>query len=67
MTFDLLLKLAHKKNLFETSSFIGQTEYSGNRFNYFDGQSSGFFNQGTYLLHYEQLQIKQIEKEWRQK
>lgn len=63
MTFDLLLKLAHKKNLFETSSFIGQTEYSGNRFNYFDGQSSGFFNQGTYLLHYEQLQIKQIEKE----
>ena len=63
MTFDLLLKLAHKKNLFETSSIIGQTEYSGNRFNYFDSQSSGFFNRGAYLLHYEQLRIKQIETE----
>lgn len=63
MTFDLLLKLAHKKNLFETSSKIGQTEYSGNRFNYFDSQSSGFFNRGVYLLHYEQLRIKQIETE----
>jgi LysM repeat protein len=61
MTLDLLLKLAHKKNLFETSRMIGLTEYSGNRFNYFDDQVSGFFNRGTYLLHYDNLRIKQIE------
>ncbi len=61
LTFDLLLKLAHKKNLFETSNIIGLTEYSGNRFNYFNDWSSGFFNEGTYLLKYEELRIKEIE------
>lgn len=63
VTFDLLLKLSHKKNLFETSRIIGQTEYSGNRFNYFEDQSSGFYNKGTYLMRYDQLRIKQIESE----
>ncbi|UJH67938.1 LysM peptidoglycan-binding domain-containing protein [Allomuricauda sp. SCSIO 65647] len=61
LTFDLLLKLAHKKNLFETSNIIGLTEYSGNRFNYFNDWSSGFFNEGTYLLKYEELRIKEVE------
>lgn len=60
MTFDLLLKLAYKKNLFETSKMIGLTEYSGNRFNYVNDWSSGFFNEGVYLMHYDQLRIKEI-------
>ncbi|NNC33838.1 MAG: LysM peptidoglycan-binding domain-containing protein [Croceitalea sp.] len=61
LTFDLLLKLAHKKNLFETSKIIGQTEYSGNRFNYFNDWTSGFYNRATYLMQYDQLRIKQID------
>ena len=61
LTYDLLLKLAHKKNLFETSKIVGRTEYSGNRFDYFNRWSSGFFNNGAYLMRYEDLQIKEIE------
>lgn len=61
LTFDLLLKLAHKKNLFETSKIIGQTEYSGNRFDYANDWSFGFFNTATYLMEYDELQIKEIE------
>ncbi len=61
MTYDLLLKLAHKKDLFETSKIIGQTEYSGNRFDYFNDWSSGFFNNGAYLMHYNGLEIKEID------
>lgn len=61
MTYDLLLKLAHQKNLYETSKIIGQTEYAGNRFNYFNNWTSGFFNNGTYLMQYDELQIKEIE------
>ena len=35
LTFDVLLKLAHKNNLFETSKMVGTTEYSGNSFDYY--------------------------------
>ncbi len=63
LTFDLLLKLAHKKNLFETTSIIGTTEYSGNRFDYLNDWNSGFFNQASYLMQYDELRIKQIKIE----
>jgi LysM repeat protein len=61
LMFDLLLKLGYKKNLFESAQLIGETEYSGNRFNYFNDWSSGFFNKATYLMHYDDLRIKQLE------
>ncbi len=61
ITFDLLLKLAHKKNLYETSKIIGSTEYNGNRFNYLNDWTSGFFNQASYLMQYDELRIKQID------
>ena len=61
LTMDLLLKVAHKKNLFETERIIGQTEYSGNRFNYFNDWSSGFYNRATYLMQYEKLRLKQLD------
>ncbi len=61
LTMDLLLKVAHKKNLFETERIIGQTEYSGNRFNYYNDWSSGFYNKATYLMQYEKLRLKQLD------
>jgi LysM repeat protein len=61
LMMDLLLKLGYKKNLFESAQLIGETEYSGNRFNYFNDWSSGFFNKATYLMHYDDLRIKQLE------
>jgi len=63
LTFDLLLKLAHKKNLFETSKIVGQTEYSGNKFDYHNNWTSGFYNKASYLMQYNDLRIEQITTE----
>lgn len=61
VTFDVLLKLAHKNNLFETSKIIGLTEYTGNSFNYFNELSAGYQNKAAYLMEYDSLQIKEIQ------
>nr|WP_299383650.1 LysM peptidoglycan-binding domain-containing protein [Allomuricauda sp.] len=60
MTYDILLKLAHKNNLFETSKMVGLTEYTGNSFNYFNEFMSGYYNRAAYLMEYDSLQIKEI-------
>ncbi len=61
LTFDVLLKLAHKNNLFETSKIVGVTEYSGNSFDYYKDWSSGYHNNAAYIMEYDSLQIKQVE------
>lgn len=61
VTFDVLLKLAHKNNLFETSKIIGLTEYTGNSFNYLNNRSSGYYNTACYLMEYDSLRIKEIK------
>ena len=61
VTFDVLLKLAHKNNLFETSKIIGLTEYTGNSFNYFNDWTSGYYNRACYLMEYDNLQIKEVK------
>ncbi|SNY99388.1 LysM peptidoglycan-binding domain-containing protein [Flagellimonas pacifica] len=61
VTFDVLLKLAHKNNLFETSKIIGLTEYTGNSFNYFNDWTSGYYNKACYLMEYDSLRIKEIK------
>ncbi|MEZ4811435.1 MAG: LysM peptidoglycan-binding domain-containing protein [Allomuricauda sp.] len=61
VTFDVLLKLAHKNNLFETSKIIGLTEYTGNSFNYFNDWTSGYHNKACYVMEYDSLQIKEVK------
>ena len=61
LTFDILLKLAYKNNLFETSRIVGVTEYSGNNFDYYKAWSSGYHNQAGYIMEYDSLQIKQVQ------
>jgi len=61
LTYDLLLKLAYKNNLMEVSKFIGETEYSGNKFNYDKDATSGYFNQASYIMTFEDLRIKEVE------
>lgn len=61
VTYDVLLKLAHKNNLFETSKIIGQTEYTGNSFDYINDWSSGYFNRACYIMEYDSLQIKEVK------
>ena len=61
VTMDVLLKLAYKKNLFETSRYIGLTEYAGNGFDYFNDWASGYFNRACYIMEYDNLRIKEVE------
>ncbi|WP_394970743.1 LysM peptidoglycan-binding domain-containing protein [uncultured Croceitalea sp.] len=63
LTLDILLKLAYQKNLEATSQLIGLTEYSGNKFNYYNNWTKGYFNNASYLMQYDELQVKQIETE----
>ena len=58
---DLLLRLACRLDLFQIADQIGELEYSGNKFNYWKGWNSGYFNTAAYILMYEDLQIKEIE------
>lgn len=60
LTYDLLLKLAYKNNLIEVSKMIGKTEYTGNKFSYEKDFTSGYFNQASYILSYEDMRIKEL-------
>lgn len=61
ITFDLLLKLAYKNNLMEVSKYIGETEYSGNKFDYNKDPDEGYFNQSSYIMTFEDLRIKEVQ------
>jgi len=61
MTYDLLLKLAYKNNLMEVSKLVGETSYTGNKFSYEKDFTSGYFNQSSYILSYEDMRIKEVE------
>ncbi len=61
LTFDILLKLAYKNNLFEASKFIGETKYSGNKFNYTYKPSKGYFNSACYIMTYDHMWIKEAK------
>ncbi|PKA99449.1 ABC-type branched-subunit amino acid transport system substrate-binding protein [Flavobacteriaceae bacterium MAR_2009_75] len=61
LTFDLLLKLAYKNNLMEASKFVGETAYSGNKFDYERNGASGYFNRSSYIMTIEDLRIKEAQ------
>lgn len=61
LTFDLLLKLAYKPDLFEVSETIGKTEYTANRFDYGKNLDTGYFNTASYIMMYDEMQIKQVK------
>jgi LysM repeat protein len=63
LTYDLLLKLAYKLNLFEASSIIGVTEYCGNKFDYENELSSGYYNTASYIMMYQDMRIIQVAPE----
>ncbi|MGB6152537.1 MAG: LysM peptidoglycan-binding domain-containing protein [Pricia sp.] len=61
LTYDLLLKLAYKNDLIEVSRYIGETEYSGNKFNYEKDFEQGYYNQASYIMIFEDLRISEVE------
>jgi LysM repeat protein len=61
LTFDLLLRLAAKEDLYNASS-LGETEYVENKFNYLARPSGGFVNTAFYIARYkEDLTIEQVQ------
>ena len=62
VTYDALLKLAYKNDLFEASKVVGKTEYSGNKFDYHKDLASGYFNTACYILMYDAMQIKEVKE-----
>ena len=61
LTYDLLLKLAYKNDLIEASRFVGETEYSGNKFDYEKDDEQGYFNQSSYIMTFEDLRITEVQ------
>ncbi len=61
MTFDLLLKLAYKNDLVAVSKLIGETSYTGNKFSYEKDFASGYFNQSSYIMSYDEMRLKEVE------
>ena len=61
LTYDLLLKLAYKKDLFQVSETLGQTEYTGNKFNYAKELGTAYYNTASYIMMYDQMQIKEVK------
>jgi len=61
LTYDLLLKLAFKANLFEASDLIGVTEYTGNKFNYDQDFRSGYYNTACYIMKYDEMHIIEVK------
>ncbi|WP_027075283.1 LysM peptidoglycan-binding domain-containing protein [Maribacter antarcticus] len=61
VTYDVLLKLAYNNNLMDVAKFIGTTEYNGNKFDYAKDASSGYFNQASYIMSYDDMRIKQLQ------
>lgn len=61
ITFDILLKLAYKNNLFEAGKSIGETSYNANKFNYMKQATSGYYNQSAYIVSYDKMMIVEVE------
>ena len=61
LTYDLLLKLAYKNNLMEVSGLIGETAYSGHKFNYQKDPAAGYFNTASYIMNYNAMRITEVK------
>ena len=60
LTYDILLKLAYKMDLFEASETIGVTEYDGNKFDFAKDLASGYYNTALYIMMYDEMRVKQV-------
>jgi len=63
LTMDVILRLSYNKNLSIVASKVSETEYLENKFDYVQAPTGGFFNQAVYIVKYENLEIKDAEKD----
>lgn len=62
LTMDVILRLSYNKNLSLVASKVSETEYLENKFDYVQVPSGGYINQAVYIVKYENLEIKDAEK-----
>lgn len=63
LTMDVILRLSYNKNLGIVAARVGETEYLENKFEYVQSPEGGYYNQAVYIVKYENLEIKDAEKE----
>ncbi|RNL91047.1 LysM peptidoglycan-binding domain-containing protein [Sinomicrobium pectinilyticum] len=62
LTLDVILRLAYDKDLYETTSIIGETEYVENKFKYHKKSLGGYYNNGAYIVKYtDKLEIEEVK------
>lgn len=63
LTYDVLLRLASAEDFYKSLDEDGMTEYVENKFSYKGNFSSGYINNGVYIMQYgENLTLKTIEQ-----
>lgn len=62
LTMDVILRLSYNKDLSLVASRVSETEYLENKFDYVQVPSGGYINQAVYIVKYENLEIKDAEK-----
>ncbi|MGS2762298.1 amino acid ABC transporter substrate-binding protein [Sinomicrobium sp. M5D2P9] len=62
LTLDVILRLAYNKDLYSTTSAIGETEYVENKFKYHKKSLGGYYNNGAYIVRYtDKLEIEEVK------
>ncbi|MBC9795288.1 amino acid ABC transporter substrate-binding protein [Sinomicrobium weinanense] len=62
LMLDVVLRLAYDKDLFKTASRIGETKYLENKFKYHKTSQGGYYNNGTYIVKYNnKLEIEEVK------
>ncbi|MGS2740116.1 PBP1 and LysM peptidoglycan-binding domain-containing protein [Sinomicrobium sp. M5D2P17] len=62
LTLDVILRLAYNKDLYDTTSIIGETEYVENKFKYHKKSLGGYYNNGAYIVKYtDKLQVEEAK------
>ncbi|MEZ4817147.1 MAG: LysM peptidoglycan-binding domain-containing protein [Flavobacteriaceae bacterium] len=62
LTYDVLLRLASAKNVYDATDSDSETEYVENKFRYDKKLFSGYSNQAFYILKYgENLQLEEVK------
>jgi hypothetical protein len=62
IAYDMLLKIAYKNNLIDASKLIGVTEYTGNKFNFTKNFTSGYFNNASYIMGFQNMEVVEIKE-----
>ncbi|MEZ4778734.1 MAG: LysM peptidoglycan-binding domain-containing protein [Flavobacteriaceae bacterium] len=63
LTYDVLLRLASAKNVYDATDSDSETEYVENKFRYDKKLFSGYSNQAFYILKYgENLQMEEVKQ-----